>query len=1113
MNLISTEEIDKRQSELAEIKHAESVYRDIVEREKERKDYEKRWFWELLQNAKDAVDINQKVKVKVDIRDNEISFSHNGNPFDLDDILTLILQGSTKISQDNKTGRFGTGFISTYLLSKEVEIAGQIIKDGKSGFFKFTLNRNASNPEEFYELQKRSSEEFKNSIVERSYLDDQAYQTKFTYRLDDNGKITAKAGTQNLIELLSITLLFNDQIDEITIIENSTRKTFIKSLIEENKDLSIEKWLISVQSDSVISPIFNIQACLHKTNEYEACILIDETNNKVLHLSNNYPKFYFSFPLIGTEEIGIPIIINSRSFDPRKERNGIYLNDNEANENVSTNKEIVKDALLNSITAFADYIQEIKIKGGIELFNFYLSKDFSWIDQHWFNNVKKQTIDALKSKKFLGYQNSVNEFSSFAEIKIPFSEKEETTIALWHLLNDLNNFQIPPLEELNLWLQIAKNIKELEPTTKDIFELEFVWGIDKLIKFVEGFTKIDELKTNTKSDVYDWLNKLYSLILDIKNYFPLEFKICLNQLSTFRKAEGMFWDNCNDDDLISISDSIGLTYSNLLFSKYITKIQISGIRELNKQNALNSIKEKLNSFSVDEIISDQLKTSNARFLKWLIKNKEINIIKDIKVISGADTSSEEKILYDKFPSGKHLLLAPKAKISKAFPLYSTLTRDIDCLNDIYVDFLNDNDFEYLNDNNFLHSSPLIIKEVPITSELLQDLIYDENDLNILLDEQENLISKFNVKISDFAYLTTSDNHIYARNQSQKSSLERLKFFLLEAVEKDPLFDIDHQEIEIEGVDKKIALKQCRWVYRAKALNWVKTKPSNEKTESKLISETPSSKNIAELIKNEKDLINIIKGEKQKIFLKKIGVGVSELIRNTLPDDNARAAWDDVMSSLITSDVDPKLVLEIFNNPEITNEYQKKLKEKEILQRNQSIGDLIEKLFEKYINNLIERGVSITIQRKPFGSDYLLTDESSDLVNNNQEREVFEINHWLVELKATGKEFAAMTPLQATTASENKDNYALVVIPLDGTTPDLEYLENNARVIFNIGFKVNSLVEQYIDIENKKNNLSQWENGISLFIEEKEVRFKVNASIWEKEGITINAFLEKFFFNT
>ena len=134
--MIQKEQIKQERQRIAGTIHADSVYRDIVARENEREDYEKRWFWELLQNAKDSVEENQSIKVKIEITDDQISFLHTGSPFELDDILSLIIQGSSKNNKEGKTGKFGTGFITTYLLSKEVCITGKLTNDlGCFSFF------------------------------------------------------------------------------------------------------------------------------------------------------------------------------------------------------------------------------------------------------------------------------------------------------------------------------------------------------------------------------------------------------------------------------------------------------------------------------------------------------------------------------------------------------------------------------------------------------------------------------------------------------------------------------------------------------------------------------------------------------------------------------------------------------------------------------------------------------------------------------------------------------------------------------------------------------------------------------------------------------------------
>lgn len=59
---------------------------------------QRRWIWELLQNAKDVSYKNGTVDVSInyDFHVGELAFRHNGMPFSVDNITFLIEQVSTK---------------------------------------------------------------------------------------------------------------------------------------------------------------------------------------------------------------------------------------------------------------------------------------------------------------------------------------------------------------------------------------------------------------------------------------------------------------------------------------------------------------------------------------------------------------------------------------------------------------------------------------------------------------------------------------------------------------------------------------------------------------------------------------------------------------------------------------------------------------------------------------------------------------------------------------------------------------------------------------------------------------------------------------------------------
>jgi hypothetical protein len=1106
--MIQKEEIQHRRSEIAEIRHADSVYRDIQARENEREDYEKRWFWELLQNAKDSINESEKIKVKIEISDNEVSFSHTGNPFELDDILSLIIQGSSKNNIEGKTGRFGTGFMTTYLLSKEVRISGKLTEN--KGCFEFLLNRNAISNEDFYKNQLISNDHFDNSIQENSYLGDSEFQTKFTYNLDTKGRQTAVIGLECLDELIPLTQLFNEQITSVIVIEKSIERTFSKSFIDEHQvnESKIKEWQLNTFLNNKIEKEY--KAYVLHNDDYESCIITQTKDEieSIFQLTNSFPRLYFTFPLIGTEEIGIPIIINSTKFDPRIERDGVYLRKTTDNNDETINKTIIHQALLNSSISFASLFSKKSVSGIFELFNFKISKDLKWIDHDWLKKIKNEALNELSTLSIIKFHNSHETVTSLQNLTIPYTNNPIYIDRLWILLSNIEEFKIPLKYELDKWVKIAENITSLSENENEVYKLSFVSGIKNLIFFVENMKNIENFIKSLNTDVSNWLGSFYSLINEIYGSLPLDKSIIVNQDDFFCNGEGMYWDKSNDEELVAISKLLKINFAQKLISKIIKPFHIVGIDNFTKQDAINEVKTNINDLDDDELLEIEFLHSNARFLKWLIINNSKDTIRDLKIITGTSKKNDETYVFDLFPKTDHLLLPPKVFFEINFPLYANIIRDKDCLNEVYNNFLTTEDFQFLENNGFIHFSPLVLKNEFAERRILELLVLNESDLDCLKDNDGQIIHKVKLEFSDFAYLTATGGHIYDRNSTQKSSLERFKFLLLEAVEKDGYFENDIQEISIEGIEKPILFHKCLWVYRAKKLPWIYIKSESETTDAKFINETPSSKNLSLLIKEEDYLIKAIRGSRQQLLLNKLGVGVSDLIRNALPSDELRLSWDKAITNMITSDIDPELVQAIFNDPHIRKEYEKRINQRNLINRNQTIGKLIEDLFQELILKKQEKGYLINIKREPFGSDYIITDESSDLVNNDNQREAFKINDWLIELKATGKDHAAMTPLQAKTATDCRENYALIVVPLDGSEPDLDYIKQNAKIIKKIGHKIGNIITDFNEVELKKSSLNTGKDGISVNIEDQNIRFRVSSDIWQSAEVeSIENFIE------
>jgi len=108
----------------------------------------RRWPFELLQNAHDAGprDGREGVTVEFRITGPELEFSHDGAPFRMIDLAALLSGGSSKdFESEETTGRFGTGFLCTHALAERVAVSGVAV--ASEGVFWFSIDLDRSGDE------------------------------------------------------------------------------------------------------------------------------------------------------------------------------------------------------------------------------------------------------------------------------------------------------------------------------------------------------------------------------------------------------------------------------------------------------------------------------------------------------------------------------------------------------------------------------------------------------------------------------------------------------------------------------------------------------------------------------------------------------------------------------------------------------------------------------------------------------------------------------------------------------------------------------------------------------------------------------------------------------
>ena len=149
-----------------------------------------RWPFELLQNALDFGPRagNSSVAIHVSCQQTKVAFEHDGIPFTSNDLAALLSGGSSKdFESEVTTGRFGTGFLVTHVLSERTDLQGLL--ETPDGFERFNLLLDRGGDEEAILQNMAACTE---AIRSADLVPDlQGVESaRFEYHLDDDNPLT-----------------------------------------------------------------------------------------------------------------------------------------------------------------------------------------------------------------------------------------------------------------------------------------------------------------------------------------------------------------------------------------------------------------------------------------------------------------------------------------------------------------------------------------------------------------------------------------------------------------------------------------------------------------------------------------------------------------------------------------------------------------------------------------------------------------------------------------------------------------------------------------------------------------------------------------------------------
>lgn len=1038
----------------------DSEARDIIHDINKLKSFDEnqktRWVWELLQNAKDVA-TSDGVDIIFKLEDDRIEISHNGTPFETKHLIALLLKNSTKSlgGDDGTTGKYGTGFVTTHILNKEVTISGIHKNTDGERQFQIEINRASALLDEVSALREMKSSIAKSfetiNVLSRCPAETiNKYSHSFIYNLNESSKVYAERGLFELEKNISFTLLINrgdkgrKKINSITIIKDGTEKLYT---IESNpsKITGLDYLNVGKNDEGILYKvvgdlIFGIPV---KKND-GIYTLVKIENQAVL---------FKEFPLIGTEFFNLPVFIQHSEFRPTEPRDGIITKKDEEDKPDSiadSNRRYLVEFRVEYL-GFLEILIQHKVQ---DLFHIALSgvpiETKKYTGRDWYiKEIQKPIRDFLVKKEIV---NTVSgKLSKIEEAKFPVTNHTPDD-AFYNVLIGLLPDKVPTSNCFSFLDRVMN--QEIEN-----------WPENISISLEQLLSSLPEL-VNSKDEIpFKSLKILYKYLQSINSTLGETYHIYLNEKNQFQVRDGVKVYPTIDDEIKFVSERLGRNL-DLEFLNRNLGSDVPGIGSFD----LEDFYKKLNNEVISKIDPEKA------------TEEQISAILHINTLFKTDRATKREIWLDMIKELLPMQFGKKKYISIDYDNYY---QPAELWTAKYICYLIQKEIKI---NQF--ADVYFEADINIAYDWLNRFLNYVNDsredikafltrYNIIPTQNEGVFKAYN------EHLYKEDNPNYFDDELKIIAKEKCNFNSGEYLIKNEIKVADLRTTDIEFItkhidklfeDEKIASKVAIDGILHSTFNIINTWFDKHSDASSYL-KTFSSK---------RDMLYVIS----------LGEGFSKQIK-TLKE--AGKSMEDIAElAKINLSVSEMRELERVASELGTNELLKKAEEMISLRDQRikwkQIGDMAENAFKKVFEGL---EMEIELSNPDIGKDFeilLKSDKFSIEIKN------------VIE----GKENVRLSILQGRTAVKEKDNYALCVVTRPNDTDEIteEYFKKNAKFIKDIGYQIGDKIENWDSGLTKLFSSDE----IKVQLDEKKETVYVNRNIW-RNGDSFDKFmiaLEKYF---
>ena len=1089
--------------------NAQRVYQLLNNLESRRNRVQTRWIWELLQNARDASpDDPMSLICSVRYEQGEVLLEHNGRPFEWEEIARVIYHGSTKAEDKSKLGQYGSGLLTTHLLSGEIYVSGKLV-DGRG--FNFPLRRVPTSIQAIDDCMKESARDFLASLSSADSVDlPHGVTTRFRYSVEDEAaaKVVSQ-GISGLKMLAPFILAFNqefsrisvDSLGEIVCFEITKREQLQNYDVQE---ITVRRRGADNWTDSsyflVKSGKTSIAVQVARVEDSTSCLQV-----------TNVPRLFLGLPLIGTEDFSFPAAINSFGFTPSDEdRDGVNLWLNENDESNLHNQAAVEEAC-------ALLIRLLRFAGELDWDDVFALADVPTIsNKDWLDTEKLRShLTEHLLNPLLGTPVILCEYGQCAlapsESIIPYAGEDENVQDLWDLLSGLEEFRsrLPRRKEIAGWNKAVKSWARL--SARNATDFSGVIDGGKLARHIEKVAR------NSEDDTYgslenlqnalvegicatEWLDDVLAFLRESEHADEVNSRyIISNQAGCLDKLANLFRDDDIDEELKDIADGICLDLRQELRDKRLTSLESEdGKGVKGNRHVVQEVIDELGAMTDRGDLDDYFATGSTRVFAWITKNEEWDHLRRFPAFSQEEEDSDRQVVWlaRDGQSAEDLPLAPVTTWDKDLQEFLELFPPTRILSPSFYDVLpNAELWQKLAEQRITRTNILISRENRHPKFLPDEPLPE-------LDEGARHEAHEAVELTDIVHLRGDDGVIRRASRSQR----RARLFWRFITEWLVIHDAPGLQTEEASCtcNANHNYYQSEWLLTVVENNWV---PLGNDRHTRA-----TAQSLGRLFRGDSTL-SIPDNAAVDRLLGAIRVSRFDLMRESMAvDAQGRVSVDNKLMAILMAaenkpdrlDVVPKFLTQLSEDEGLPDYLADRIKQTQKVHRNQQFGNLVECLVKESLKNegfSVEPtrvGADLVLRMAAEGTEDFSDDDATELRISKADES------WLVEVKATRTSDARMTPTQARTAVKQGDHFLLCVVPVHSEDePDLDDVKESMRFVGDIGERVSELCKELDKFEKERGQISgEYTDGVELIVTGGITRIRIARSVWESDGFPL-----------